>query len=66
MWPAPPEGTCVIDLDGVVWLSGRLITGVEEALAHERPVGLAVTARLSRCLVTLLQEASSGEWESRI
>lgn len=33
-WPPPPGGTWVLDLDGVVWLSGQPIAGVPEALAR--------------------------------
>jgi glycerol-1-phosphatase len=42
MWPPPPEGTWVIDLDGVVWLSGRPIPGVDEAVARLRGAGVRV------------------------
>src|ERR1700692_403708 len=40
MWPPPPEGTWVIDLDGVVWLSGRPIPGVDEARRRLRGAGV--------------------------
>ncbi|MGA2473668.1 MAG: HAD-IIA family hydrolase [Acidimicrobiales bacterium] len=42
MWPPPPEGTWVIDLDGVVWLTGRPIPGVDEAVAGLRGAGVRV------------------------
>jgi 4-nitrophenyl phosphatase len=42
MWPPPPEGTWVIDLDGVVWLDGRPIPGVDEAVARLRGAGVRV------------------------
>ena len=42
MWPPPPKGTWVLDLDGVVWLSGRPISGVDEAVARLRGAGVRV------------------------
>ena len=42
MWPPPPAGTWVLDLDGVVWLSGRPIPGVDEAVARLRGAGVRV------------------------
>jgi glycerol-1-phosphatase len=42
MWPPPPGGTWVLDLDGVVWLSGRPIPGVDEAVARLRGAGVRV------------------------
>jgi HAD superfamily hydrolase (TIGR01450 family) len=42
MWPPPPGGTWVLDLDGVVWLSGRPIAGVDEAVARLRGTGIRV------------------------
>jgi HAD superfamily hydrolase (TIGR01450 family) len=42
MWPPPPQGTWVVDLDGVVWLAGRPIPGVDEAVARLRGVGVRV------------------------
>jgi HAD superfamily hydrolase (TIGR01450 family) len=42
MWPPPPGGTWVIDLDGVVWLGGKPIPGVDEAVARLRGVGVRV------------------------
>jgi HAD superfamily hydrolase (TIGR01450 family) len=42
MWPPPPGGTWVLDLDGVVWLSGRPIPGVDEAVARLRGAGIRV------------------------
>jgi 4-nitrophenyl phosphatase len=42
MWPPPPKGTWVIDLDGVVWLAGKPIPGVDEAVARLRGVGARV------------------------
>ena len=66
MWPPPPEGTWVIDLDGVVWLTGRPIPGVDEAVARLRGAGVRVLfatnnsaptraelhRRLARCGIT--------------
>jgi HAD superfamily hydrolase (TIGR01450 family) len=40
MWPPPPGGTWVIDLDGVVWITGRPIAGVDEAVARLRGSGV--------------------------
>jgi HAD superfamily hydrolase (TIGR01450 family) len=40
MWPPPPAGTWVIDLDGVIWLTGRPIPGVDEAVARLRAAGV--------------------------
>jgi 4-nitrophenyl phosphatase len=42
MWPPPSGGTWVLDLDGVVWLSGRPIPGVDEAVARLRGAGVHV------------------------
>ena len=42
MWPPPPEGTWVVDLDGVIWLTGRPIPGVDEAVARLRGAGVRV------------------------
>ena len=42
MWPPPPAGTWVLDLDGVVWLAGRPIPGVDEAVARLRGAGVRV------------------------
>jgi HAD superfamily hydrolase (TIGR01450 family) len=42
MWPPPPEGTWVIDLDGVIWLAGRPIPGVDSAVARLRGSGVRV------------------------
>ncbi len=42
MWPPPPAGTWVLDLDGVVWLSGRPIAGVDEAVGRLRGAGVRV------------------------
>jgi 4-nitrophenyl phosphatase len=42
MWPPQPGGTWVLDLDGVVWLSGRPIQGADEAVARLRGVGAHV------------------------
>ncbi|HEX3332757.1 MAG TPA: HAD-IIA family hydrolase [Acidimicrobiales bacterium] len=41
-WPPPPGGTWVLDLDGVVWLTGRPIEGVDEAVALLRGAGVRV------------------------
>ncbi len=42
MWPPEPKGTWVLDLDGVVWLSGRPIAGVDEAVARLRAADISV------------------------
>ncbi len=42
MWPPPPGGTWVVDLDGVVWLTGQPIPGVDEAVARLRGAGVRV------------------------
>ncbi len=42
IWPPPPGGTWVIDLDGVIWLSGQPIPGVEHAVATLRASGVRV------------------------
>ncbi|HEY2429762.1 MAG TPA: HAD-IIA family hydrolase [Acidimicrobiales bacterium] len=42
MWPPPPEGTWIVDLDGVVWLTGQPIPGVDEAVARLRSAGVRV------------------------
>jgi HAD superfamily hydrolase (TIGR01450 family) len=42
LWPPPPGGTWVVDLDGVVWLTGRPIAGVDEAVARLRGSGVRV------------------------
>ncbi|HSZ36453.1 MAG TPA: HAD-IIA family hydrolase [Acidimicrobiales bacterium] len=42
MWPPPPGGVWVLDLDGVIWLSGRPIPGVDEAVARLRGAGVRV------------------------
>ena len=40
MWPPPPGGTWVLDLDGVIWLTGRPIAGVDGAVATLRARGV--------------------------
>jgi HAD superfamily hydrolase (TIGR01450 family) len=52
MWPPPPGGTWVIDLDGVVWLAGRPIPGVDEAVARLRGVGVRVLFATNNALPT--------------
>ncbi len=39
-WPPPAGGTWLLDLDGVVWLSGQPIEGVAGAVARLRQVGV--------------------------
>jgi len=39
-WPPAPGGTWVLDLDGVVWLTGQPIDGVPEALADLHSSGV--------------------------
>ena len=52
MWPPPPGGTWVVDLDGVVWLAGRPIPGVDEAVARLRGVGVRVLFATNNALPT--------------
>jgi HAD superfamily hydrolase (TIGR01450 family) len=40
-WPPPRTGTWVIDLDGVVWLTGEPIPGVPEAIDRLHRAGVA-------------------------
>jgi glycerol-1-phosphatase len=40
MWPPPARGTWVIDLDGVIWLTGEPIEGVDGAVAALRQAGV--------------------------
>jgi HAD superfamily hydrolase (TIGR01450 family) len=42
MWPPPPRGTWVIDLDGVIWLTGQPIAGVDVAVDSLRDAGIRV------------------------
>jgi HAD superfamily hydrolase (TIGR01450 family) len=42
MWPPAPEGTWVIDLDGVIWLTGEPIAGCDEAVTILRKAGVRV------------------------
>ena len=42
MWPPPPRGTWVLDLDGVIWLAGRPIPGADEAVGRLRGAGVRV------------------------
>ncbi|HEY3842782.1 MAG TPA: HAD-IIA family hydrolase [Acidimicrobiales bacterium] len=42
MWPPPALGTWVIDLDGVIWLAGEPIDGVDVAVADLRAAGVRV------------------------
>jgi HAD superfamily hydrolase (TIGR01450 family) len=51
-WPPPPGGTWVVDLDGVVWLAGRPIPGVDEAVARLRAVGVRVLFATNNALPT--------------
>jgi glycerol 3-phosphatase-2 len=39
-WPPPPRGTWVLDLDGVVWLTGEAIPGVPEAIERLQGAGV--------------------------
>jgi NagD protein len=41
-WPPSLGGTWVIDLDGVIWLAGHPIAGVEQAVAALRGAGVRV------------------------
>ncbi|HVA07377.1 MAG TPA: HAD hydrolase-like protein [Acidimicrobiales bacterium] len=40
MWPPPPDGTWVIDLDGVIWLTGEPIDGGGHAVESLRRAGI--------------------------
>jgi HAD superfamily hydrolase (TIGR01450 family) len=40
MWPPAPGGTWVIDLDGVIWLTGQPLPGVAGAIADLRQQGV--------------------------
>ena len=51
-WPPPPGGTWVVDLDGVVWLAGRPIPGVDEAVSRLRSVGVRVLFATNNALPT--------------
>jgi HAD superfamily hydrolase (TIGR01450 family) len=65
-WPPPRGGTWVIDLDGVIWLTGEPIDGVDTAVASLRQAGVRVLfatnnsaptraelhARLANCGIT--------------
>ena len=42
MWPPPPGGTWVIDLDGVIWLTGHPIDGVDRAVTLLRAAGVRI------------------------
>ncbi len=66
MWPPPARGTWVIDLDGVIWLTGQPIEGVDEAVTALRGAGVRILfatnnsaptraelhARLANCGIT--------------
>jgi glycerol 3-phosphatase-2 len=66
MWPPRPGGTWVIDLDGVIWLTGEPIAGVDGAVAALREAGMRILfatnnsaptraelhARLANCGIT--------------
>jgi HAD superfamily hydrolase (TIGR01450 family) len=51
-WPPPPGGTWVVDLDGVVWLAGRPIPGVDEAVTRLRATGVRVLFATNNALPT--------------
>jgi HAD superfamily hydrolase (TIGR01450 family) len=42
MWPPDAAGTWVIDLDGVIWLTGQPIAGVSDAVSLLRAAGVRV------------------------
>ena len=42
MWPPERSGTWVVDLDGVIWLTGEPIDGVSEAVSSLRDAGIRV------------------------
>src|ERR1700749_4007931 len=52
MWPPPPGGTWVVDLDGVIWLAGTPIPGVDGAVARMRGVGVRVLFATNNALPT--------------
>ena len=55
MWPPPPRGTWVLDLDGVVWLTGRPIPGADEAVARLRGAGVRVLFATNNSSPTLAE-----------
>jgi HAD superfamily hydrolase (TIGR01450 family) len=55
MWPPSPGGTWVLDLDGVVWLSGRPIPGADEAVARLRGAGVRVLFATNNSSPTLAE-----------
>jgi HAD superfamily hydrolase (TIGR01450 family) len=55
MWPPPPGGTWVLDLDGVVWLTGRPIPGGDEAVARLRGSGVRVLFATNNSSPTLAE-----------
>ena len=69
-WPPPPGGTWVVDLDGVIWLAGQPIAGVDQAIASLRHAGVRVLfatnnsaptrtelhARMANCGITTTDE----------
>ena len=60
MWPPPPGGTWVVDLDGVVWLAGRPIPGVDEAVARLRGAGVRVLFATNNSSPTRAELRRSG------
>jgi HAD superfamily hydrolase (TIGR01450 family) len=70
MWPPAPEGTWVIDLDGVIWLTGEPIPGADVAVGRLRSAGVRTLfatnnssptraelhARLEHCGITATDE----------
>jgi len=55
MWPPAPGGTWVVDLDGVVWLRGRPLAGVDEAVARLRDAGVRVLFATNNSVPTRAQ-----------
>ncbi|HLN15744.1 MAG TPA: HAD-IIA family hydrolase [Acidimicrobiales bacterium] len=67
-WPPGRRGTWVIDLDGVVWLSGQAIEGVPEALARLRGAGcrpLFVTNNAGLTVAEILERLAHIGVEAR-
>ncbi|HEX3947588.1 MAG TPA: hypothetical protein VHW47_07770, partial [Acidimicrobiales bacterium] len=54
-WPPPGPGTWVVDLDGVVWLTGRPIAGGAEAVAALRAAGNRVLFATNNSALTVDQ-----------
>lgn len=54
-WPPPPDGTWVVDLDGVVWLAGEPVPGSAEAVSALRRAGVRVLFATNNSQPTLAE-----------